>query len=163
MIIRPITNADFPFIVTLVQQSIKEVAAAHYSPQQVQVWADRFSEQTLRERLNGQITLVAENGHELTGIASLGFNGVMDLLFVHKDYQRQGVASVLYQRLEAKARASELPAISAAVSLSARPFFEAQGFKVDKQQTVEINETTFTNYSMSKRLVTTSSFSSKVA
>ena len=57
-------------------------------------------------------------------------NEYFDFLYVHKDYQRQGIADNLYTEIQAKAIKQGTTLLTADVSITARPFFEKKGFKI---------------------------------
>lgn len=63
-----------------------------------------------------------------------------------------GVAGSLVSRLEEEAMKFNLPEIDTEASITAKPFFERQGYIVVKEQTVEIRGVKLTNYKMIKRL-----------
>ena len=61
-------------------------------------------------------------------------NGYLDRLCVHKDYQGQGVATSLCDRLETRFPVSH---ITTHASLTAKPFFESRGYRLLNEQHVE--------------------------
>ena len=83
---------------------------------------------------------------------SVNDDGYMHTLFVHKDFQHQGVATSLYKHLEAYARERGAKRLTSEVSITAKPFFEKQGFQVDEEQKRKANQMCLTNYKMSKQL-----------
>lgn len=54
--------------------------------------------------------------------------------------------------IEDKAREIKISKIFAEVSITARPFFEAKGFKVKKEQLVQIRGITMMNFLMEKMI-----------
>jgi putative acetyltransferase len=88
----------------------------------------------------------------ITGFSSLEEDGELDMMYVHKDYQGQGIASLLIQQIYKKAAELGLSRLTAYVSITARPFFEKQGFKVMETQQVQLGEVTLTNYEMIKTI-----------
>ena len=71
---------------------------------------------------------------------------------MHKDYQRIGVGSLLLSAVEKKAREYGVVEITSEVSLTARPFFEKNGYEVMKSQKCRANRLELTNFVMRKRL-----------
>ncbi len=65
---------------------------------------------------------------------------------MHKDFQGQGIAAVIVQKLEVRAHALNLKVITTVASISAKPFFERSGFVVMKEQQVEIHVVKLTNF-----------------
>ena len=76
----------------------------------------------------------------------------MHTMFVHKEFQHQGVATSLYKHLEEYARERGAKRLTSEVSITAKPFFEKQGFQVDEEQKRKANQMCLTNYKMSKQL-----------
>jgi len=71
-------------------------------------------------------------------------------MFVHKDFQGKGVATVLLNEIERYATAVGIKRIMSEVSLSSRPFFEKRGFVVEKEQKYKANKLSLTNFVMTK-------------
>jgi len=73
--------------------------------------------------------------------------GYLDRLYIHKDYQGQGIATALCNRLEA-----DFPAgpVTTHAFITAKPFFESRGYRVIKEQQVERKGVILTNYVMKK-------------
>lgn len=85
---------------------------------------------------------------KIVGFADMDRTGYLDRLYVHKDYQRMGIASALCGRLES---AAETERFVTHASVTARPFFETRGYKVIKEQLVERKGVLLKNYVMEKR------------
>ena len=78
--------------------------------------------------------------------------GYLHSMFVHKDWQGKGVATLLLSEVEKMARGYGVPRISAEVSITARPFFEKHGYGVVREQKAKANRLYLTNYAMEKEL-----------
>ena len=89
-----------------------------------------------------------EGNGQIVGFADMDSAGYLDRLYVHKDFQRHGIASELCDRLE---QAVDAETITTHASITARPFFEKRGYKVVREQQVERKGVLLTNYVM-KRL-----------
>lgn len=96
--------------------------------------------------------MIAEFSGTIAGFANLSDDGLVDMLFVHADHQRRGVASALLRHLEAHGRSLSLPRLYTAARLAARPFFERRGFRLIAAQTVALRGETLTNFRMEKAL-----------
>lgn len=144
---------DLPAMQNLFVNTIREVCKADYADSQVQAWsAGSGNKRRWDEMIAQQYVLVACSGDELTGFISLRHDGYVDMLYVHHDHQREGLASALYGRIEQKAMEWTLTFLMSDVSITARPFFEHNGFYVVKHQQVQVNGVTLTNFSMRKDL-----------
>ncbi|MBC9908827.1 GNAT family N-acetyltransferase [Chitinophaga varians] len=150
MHIRKADVSDIPALRDLFQSTIRAVNSKDYNPEQIAAWAgrgDRLS--SLEKRINTQYFYVAETPEKIiAGFASLEEDGEFDMMFVHKDFQRQGVATLLAEQIIRKAKALALPSVTAYVSITAKPFFERMGFNVVQAQTVDIDGVTLNNYKM---------------
>ena len=88
--------------------------------------------------------LVAEENKKIIGFGDIDKTGYLDRLYVHKDYQRRGVAAAICDGLE---RAVPGKIITHA-SITARPFFEKRGYKVVREQRVERRGVLLVNFIM---------------
>ena len=93
---------------------------------------------------------MAELDGVIVGFADMDERGYLDRLFVHRDYQRRGIAAALLGELERRAQAAGLSRFETHASVTARPFFERQGYRVEAENTVVRNGVTLVNYLMSK-------------
>jgi Predicted enzyme of the cupin superfamily len=137
---------------SLYRDTIMTVCAADYSPAQIQAWAGT-SEQTdsLAKRIDLQYFIVAENdAGKIVGFTSFQEPDYLDLLYVHKDFQRQGIGNALLSKMLEKAIETGTTRITSDVSITARPFFEENGFQTLREQTVRLGDVELTNYKMEK-------------
>ncbi|MGH6827313.1 MAG: GNAT family N-acetyltransferase, partial [Rhizomicrobium sp.] len=122
-------------------------------PEQIMAWApDDIDRQTTAIRNLAKPTWVAEVEKLLVGFADLEPTGHLDRLFVHADYQRQGVGSVLLSRVETAAKERGLKRLSSEVSITALAFFTHRDFRIVCPQTVTVRGQQFLNYRMEKNL-----------
>ncbi len=138
----------------LFRDTIVAICAADYNEEQIRVWAAAAEN---AERwlaiLRQQYVLAAEINDTIVGFGTLDKGAYVDLLYVHKDYQRQGIARQLYEALEAEARQQGQMTLTADVSKTARPFFEKMGFDLLMEQTVERQGVALNNFRMEKILL----------
>lgn len=145
---------DLPSLAQLFILSVSEVASRDYNAAQIRAWA-QVDEACWRERLARACVFVACDGEKRLGFISLERAGHIDLLFVHPQALRRGVAAALLARLEQAARQQRLTRLTTDASLTARPFFAANGFSIEQAQTVALRGETFINYRMVKTLSAT--------
>lgn len=91
-------------------------------------------------------------GVRIVGFASLADGDYVDILYVHKDFQKQGIASKLLSELERKAKTLEVDLIRSDVSITARPFFEHKGYVLLRVNINHIKGVNLINYKMTKKL-----------
>ena len=75
------------------------------------------------------------------------------MFFVAPAFSGQGVARALMAHIHAQAQQRNIPRLHAYVSLTAEPFFAAQGFVVELRQQVERAGVVLHNARMAKTLV----------
>lgn len=86
--------------------------------------------------------------NKIVGFTEFEPNGHIDCFYVHHEYQGFGIGSSLMNEIFKKANDLNLKRVFAEVSITAKPFFEAKGFKVVKQQNVAIRGVKLTNFIM---------------
>jgi len=109
-------------------------------------------EEKWRARQTSRTTFVDELDGIIRGFAELEDNGHIGAVYVHADYQREGIASALLGEIEKEAVARGATCLSTEASITARPFFEKCGFETVAVQDVEYLEQIFRNYRMHKQL-----------
>jgi putative acetyltransferase len=153
MRIRPYHPRDVAALTSLFTDVVHRVAAAHYGPEQRAVWAPRPPDlDGWLKRLDTCITVIAEHEGQLLGFAALEPVNHLDLLYVHVDFQRQGIASALCRRIEQEALTLGATHVHTEASITALPFFEHSGYRILCEQTVERGGIPLVNYRMEKAL-----------
>lgn len=148
MRIRPYIPADTKELADLFYHTVHSVNAKDYSPEQLQVWATgRVDLENWTRSLSEHVTFVAEEDGNLIGFGDMDQSGYLDRLYVHKDHQREGIASALCDALE---RTVQAVRYTTHASITARPFFESRGYRVIREQQVERQGVKLTNYVMEK-------------
>lgn len=147
MEIREYREEDQAEILSLFYETVHTVNAKDYNEKQLDAWAPQDNDyEHLNAALRNNLTLLAIEDGKITGFADIDENGYLDHLFVHKDYQRRGIASALCSRIEEGFKRIETHA-----SITARPFFEKRGYVVVKAQDVKIRGEILRNYVMEKK------------
>jgi putative acetyltransferase len=151
--IRPYQTDDVSDLVTLFRASVRSIGRRDYTDSQVQAWAPELIDQeSFARRCAAKATWIAECEHRIAGFSDLEPDGHIDMLYVHPDFQRRGVARALLTHIEKDARAKGLKRLFTEASITARPAFEAVGFHVLAAQTVTVRGESMTNYRMEKWL-----------
>ncbi|HEX8357907.1 MAG TPA: GNAT family N-acetyltransferase, partial [Segetibacter sp.] len=137
----------------LFYDTVHTVNARDYKEEQLNGWAPLNTDKKFWEqRLKKRICKVAFIGNTLVGFTELDVDGNVDTMYVHKDFQRQKIAAKLIGELLQIAAAKNFSALTTEASITAKPFFEAFGFKVTKVKRKLHNGKDFTNYKMTKEL-----------
>lgn len=149
MEIREYRPEDCAELTRLFYDTVHTVNSKDYIPDQLDAWADGKPDLERWDRsLREHFSLVALEGERIVGFGDMDATGYLDRLYVHKDYQKQGVATALCDRLERAVSGT----IVTHASITARPFFEARGYRVVHTRQVERRGVILTNLLMEKRM-----------
>lgn len=150
MTLRPYRPSDLREIAELFYGTVHTVNAGDYAPEQLDAWADGSPDLAEWNRtLLEHAALVAVEDGRIVGFGDMDRRGYLDRLYVHKDFQRRGVASALCGALEGAAEADR---ITTHASVTARPFFESRGYRAVRERRVIRHGVALTNFLMEKRL-----------
>jgi putative acetyltransferase len=155
VIIRPYERRDAAGVVDVFYRSVHEVALSDYTAEQVDAWvpARWDAEQEHRRSGDGRLVLVAEGGSgHLVAFIDLEANGHIDRLYRAPEAAGAGIASRLYDAIEAEARARGIGRLFTEASELARRFFEGKGFAVLERQDMILREVPIHNYRMAKTI-----------
>ncbi|ASW76099.1 hypothetical protein IQ37_05835 [Chryseobacterium piperi] len=151
--IRKAKDTDLYELQQLFTDTIHHVCIHDYNDEQIRVWSSGIENKERWERVfKNQLVLVSTDHDRITGFCTLDKGHYIDFLFVHKDYLRKGIGSLLYTHMEQEAIKQNQKILTADVSKTAKPFFENMGFKVIQEQTVAVKGVDFINYKMKKNL-----------
>jgi GNAT superfamily N-acetyltransferase len=151
--IRLANRDDTDVILHLFRTTIESVCAKDYTPLQLAAWAGSADDKERWLKLiDEQFFYVAEIHEQLCGFASVTDEGYLDTLYVHKDFQDKGIASLLLNTIELKAKELGLTKIHTDASITAYPFFMKHGFAVTETYIKQRNGVEFLNRKMKKEL-----------
>ena len=151
--LRPYQPDDAPALLALFRDTIRRVNSRDYSPMQIAAWAsDDIDARSWFGRFTGRFVPVAEEAGRPVGFAELEPNGNIDRVYVSADHQRRGIGQQLLTAVVAEARRAGIARLFTEASITARPFFEAQGFVVLAPQVVTCRGAEFVNYQMARVL-----------
>lgn len=154
MRIRPYEEADAEAIVCLFYETVHRVNARDYTPDQLRAWAPKVPDAVVwHQRMAQAHTLVVEEAGQLFAFAELDNSGNLDMFYCRHDAQRQGIGTWLFSKITAAALNSGMTRMTTEASITAKPFFERQGFSQIKQNRILRDGIELINYSMEKRLV----------
>jgi putative acetyltransferase len=145
LVIRNYQPEDCREMAQLFYDTVHTINAKDYSEEQQNVWATgKVDLEQWNQSFLDHYSLVAVEDGMIVGFGDIDHTGYLDRLYVHKDYQGQGIASKLCDQLEKSVRE---PVVTHA-SITARPFFEQRGYRVVKEQQVERQGILLTNFVM---------------
>lgn len=148
MYIRKYTLSDCIHFAQLFYDTVHTVNAHDYTWEQLDAWADGKVDIDMWNRsFLAHYTVAAEENGVIVGFGDIDPAGYLDRLYVHKDYQRRGIATAICDELE---RAVNADRITTHASITAKPFFLRRGYAVIREQQVERHGVMLTNYLMEK-------------
>lgn len=148
MEIRRYQPGDIKEIAALFHQTIHSVNAKDYTKEQLKAWSSgQINEEMWNRSFSDHHTVVAVISETIVGFGDMTSTGYLNRLYVHKDYQRQGIATAICDALEAHATAASF---TTEASVTAKPFFENRGYRLISPQQVERRGVFLTNFRMKK-------------
>lgn len=145
MTIRQYQTSDCREITELFYHTVHTVNAQDYMPEQLAVWATgQVDLQAWDRSLQEHKSFVAVDGGRIVGFGDIDHTGYLDRLYVHADYQGKGIATALCTRLEQAVPGK----ITTHASITAKPFFLKRGYRVIREQQVERQGVSLTNFVM---------------
>lgn len=148
MYIRKYESSDCESLAELFYNTVHSVNAKDYSEEQLNAWATGSVDLSAWDKsLSEHYSIVAVENDLIVGFGDIDSTGYLDRLYVHKDYQRQGIAAAICNELEQNCKGST---ITTHASITAKPFFEGRGYSVLKEQQVVRNGIILKNYVMKR-------------
>lgn len=131
---------------TMIQECILTINQRDYSEGQVQAWAE-LDPTRFKKRDNNHAFVMLSKKDVIIGFTDMNDMGYLDNLFVHKDYQCQGIATKLLKHIETS---YPMDKITTYASITAKLFFEHHGYHVVRENQVKLRGEVFINYYMEK-------------
>lgn len=151
-IIRAAQQSDVIELRDLYKNTVLAVNRRNYSQEEVEDWASCGDDlHKIGEMIETHYFIVAVNQlSQIVGFSSITSQGYLHSMFVHKDFQGKGVATILLDDIERHALVAGIMRITSEVSITARPFFEKRGYMVEIEQRRRANQLCLTNFWMVK-------------
>jgi putative acetyltransferase len=153
MIVREYQPSDTQLIMQLFYDTVHKINIRDYTQEQVNAWASKSLDyEVWHKRLQIKLPYIAEENGEIVGFGELDPDGHIDCFYCHSKYQRQGIGSKLFNHIENIAKSRGIKRLYTEASITAKPFFQNQGFSIVREQQVEIMGVILKNYVMEKYL-----------
>lgn len=151
--VRSYRPEDVQDLANIFFNTIHHINTEHYTQEQVDVWAPKSSleAETWASKFLKTQPIVAMAGETVVGFAEFEPSGHIDCFYVHHEWIGKGVGAALMNEIFDRAQKQQIDPIFVEVSITAKPFFEKQGFIVLSEQTVVLKGIGLTNYKMEKR------------
>ncbi|WP_109299457.1 GNAT family N-acetyltransferase [Aquimarina sp. AU474] len=149
---RAIDN-DLPLMQRLFYQTVTSYGSMIFTKAEIKIysrlatnkiyWQKKFKEDFIyNAKLNG----------EIVGSFSLDKNGTIEYIFVHMNYQGQGIANALYATMEEVAREASISTLTTRINLMTKDFFEKNGFNIVKNAVKVVGGEEVVSYGGVKKL-----------
>ncbi len=148
----PLEEAHIPRLLDLFEQSVRRLGPAHYSPDQVEQWARGAHHPGLASQLREHHGWVIEQDDVPLGFATLSDDGHLSLLYVSADHPRQGLGTLLLERVLAAASQMGLGSLTTEASAFSLALFLSHGFLLTGLETVERGGVQFIRHRLHCRL-----------
>ena len=154
-IIRAALQSDAVELKKLFQNTVLAINRRDYSQAEVEDWASCGDDlSNIEDMIKTHYFIVAINQQsEIVGFSSITPQGYLHSMFVHKDFQGEGIATMLLNEIEQYAITNGIIRITSEVSLTARPFFEKKGYIEEEEQKRKANQLSLTNFWMAKQTI----------
>ena len=151
--IRHFQTEDLPAVLHIYKRAIYKIGSRFYNHAQVDAWAAASLDlPAWEQRLHSGVVLVAMHGTHMAGFIRFEPTGKIDLLYVHPNFERQGIAKALLHKIERLAHQERVPRLFTQASEAAKSFFIGQGYTLLGAQEVERQGVKLVNYRMEKAL-----------
>ena len=149
MQLREYQHSDCTQLADLFYQTVHSVNAKDYTQEQLDAWASgEVDLKAWDASFWAHKTIIAVKNGEIVGFGDMDETGYLDRLYVHKDYQGQGIASAICDELE---RFAAGKIITTHASITAKLFFQHRGYHVVRKQEVIRRGVALTNFVMEKQ------------
>ncbi|MEA9442217.1 GNAT family N-acetyltransferase [Aeromonas caviae] len=148
----PLEEAHIPRLLDLFEQSVRRLGPAHYSPEQVEQWARGAHHPGLASQLREHHGWVIEQDDVPLGFATLSDDGHLSLLYVSADHPRQGLGTLLLERVLAAASQMGLGSLTTEASAFSLALFLRHDFLLTGLETVERGGVQFIRHRLHCRL-----------
>lgn len=128
-VIRPFRPEDAQSVRGVFVRAVREGAASRYSAEELRDWVpDPAMPDDWGDWLAGHITLVAEDGDQITGFMMVERDGYLNMAFVLPEVMGKGTADRLYAGILAAVQGLGLARLTVFASRHARRFFARHGW-----------------------------------
>ncbi|MGE5355761.1 MAG: GNAT family N-acetyltransferase [Deltaproteobacteria bacterium] len=147
------TLDDIPEICLLFYETIQNINIKDYTIEEVNDWSSWHKDHDKwAQKILDQHFLLVREENKIVGFGSVSMEGYLDLLFVQKDFQRRGIATILINEIEAFTRSKNIDKLTSEVSITAAGFFLNSGFIIESRQKKKSRNLYLDNFMMSKKL-----------
>jgi len=149
--IRKIAEHEYPSIQRLIHTTVKTCYPAIYPPEVIEFFIQHHSlEEISRRAISGVVLVLVSEGF----ILATGFlaDGELGGVYVHPDYQRQGLGTLIVKRLLEIACREKLNSIWLDATPIAKPMYDKLGFELISNMVQYVGDVPLHYFKMEKIL-----------
>lgn len=137
-------------ILNLFKNTIKKACSKEYNEAQISAWISSIkNKERWKNKIEQQYFRVVKHQNTIVGFGSLEKNYI-DFLYVHHNYLKKGIASLIYQSLKTESKKLGFTKLTTHSSKTAVPFFESKEFQILKENKIIRKGVEITNFEMSQ-------------
>lgn len=153
MAVHPYNSKKAHEITSLFHICVHSINSSFYSKEEQEAWSPTPPDfENWQRRLDLKKPFLWIEQKKVLGFIELEENGHVDCLYVHPEFQRQGIAKKLLDHVEKIAHSNRVEKLYTEASKLARPLFEQQGFRYIKTNEIPRKDVVLINYTMEKIL-----------
>lgn len=153
MKIRLVKDTDYVEMASLQRATIRNVNSKDYPKDAIEVWLKRTNAEKYKKNEDEVKRWVAVENDKVIGFCGHSFKCEISGLYVHKDYIGKGVGYKLLQKAEESLKKDGCKEISIMSTITAKDFYQRQGYKITKKGYHSIEGINSTVYFMEKKMV----------
>ena len=127
-VIREFQTNDARPVSDVIRAAMRASNSADYPPEILAPLIEYFSSRKVLRLADERTCLIAEVEKKIVGTVALE-DSELKTFFVHPDFQRQRIGTLLLESIERFARIRKIKKITFASSLTAAPFYEKMGYR----------------------------------
>ncbi|MBK1971887.1 GNAT family N-acetyltransferase [Campylobacter sp. TTU_617] len=147
--IRKASIKDLNTCIILFKQSVKTLCLKDYTQKQIKMWIKIDKEKWEEKFKNNDVFIYEKEGKIASFISIINCQKMLDLLFTHPNFTKQGLAQNL---LDFTLKNYLYKEIYTFASLSAKDFFLKNNFKIVRENEVKRNDQILKNFLMKKEI-----------
>lgn len=144
------TTDDEMETIQLIRETVRAINVNDYTEEQIKIWSNIDINVWKQSLMNKHAIVAKTPSGIIVGFADMSPTGYLDRLYIHKDFQRTGIAKKLVNTLENLNLSTKYYTYA---SKTAVPFFKAIGYNIVKENKVVLQGQSFINYKMEKDII----------
>ena len=149
--IRIFQHGDHIAIAKIFTTAIHEIASEVYTPEQCLAWSPKeVNYGYWKNRCEMKRPFVAMSGTQIAGFLELDPDGHIDCAYVNPRFKRKGVVTALVLHAIDVCFSFNIGRVYVDASICARPLFEKAGFKLIRENRVNLGGIELMNYQMER-------------